>query len=111
MLPVSKLRLKEKMKYFLIYVIGQLCLYVYVKPFYNEGILYSEIKISGFSIIRCDRVSRAGGGVYVYVSHSTTYDICFTYSNTLCELLILRLQKHTLIIIIMYIPPLCPAED
>ena len=53
----------------------------------HEGILDSEIKISGFSIIRCDRMSRAGGGVCVYVSNSTTYDICLTYSNSVCELL------------------------
>ena len=70
---------KEQMKYYLIYVIGQLCFYVYVKLFLHEGILESKIKISGFSIIRCGRRSRAGGGVCVYVSNSTTYDICLTY--------------------------------
>ena len=43
------------------------------ETFLHEGILDSEIKISGFSIIRCDRMSRAGGGVCVYVSNSTTY--------------------------------------
>ena len=63
------------MKYYLIYVIGQLCFYVYVKLFLHERILDSEINISGFSIIRCDGMSRAGGGVCVYVSNSTTYDI------------------------------------
>ena len=46
--------------------------YVYVKLL-HEGILDSEIKISGFSIIRCDLSSRTGGGVCVYVSNSTTY--------------------------------------
>ena len=49
------------------------------ETFLHEGILDSEIKISGFSIIRCDRSSRTGGGVCVYVSNSTTYDIvCHT---------------------------------
>ena len=33
----------------------------------HEGILDSEIKISGFSIIRCDRSSRTGGGVCVSI--------------------------------------------
>ena len=51
-------------------VLSDLCdrstlFYVYVKLFLHEGILDSEIKISGFSIIRCDRMSRAGGGVCI----------------------------------------------
>ena len=52
------------------------------ETFLHEGILDSEIKISGFSIIRCDRSSRTSGGVCVYVSNSTTYDTCLTYSNS-----------------------------
>ena len=42
------------------------------ETFLHEGILDSEIKLSGFSIIRCDRMSRAGGGVCVYVPNTTT---------------------------------------
>ena len=61
------------------------------ETFLHEGILDSEINISGFSIIRCDCMPRAGGGVCVYVSNSTIYDICLTYSNSVCELLILIL--------------------
>ena len=80
------------------------------ETFLHEGILDSEIKISGFSIIRCDRMSRAGGGVCVYVSNSTTYNICLTYSTSVCELLIVRIHNPALIIILMYCPPSCPAE-
>ena len=80
------------------------------ETFLHEGILDSEIKICGFSIIRCDRMSRDGGGVCVYVPHSTTYDICLTYSNSVCELLIVRIQNPSLIIILMYHTPSCPAE-
>ena len=39
------------MKYYLIYVIGQLCFYVYVKLFLHEGMLDSEINISGFPLL------------------------------------------------------------
>ena len=56
------------------------------ETFLHEGIL-------GFSIIRCDRMSGAGGGVCVHVSNATTYDICLAYSNSVCELLILRPDK------------------
>ena len=47
----------------------------------------------------------------MYVSNSTTYDTCLTYSNSVCELLILRLHKPALIIILMYRPPTCSPED
>ena len=47
----------------------------------------------------------------MYVSNSTTYDICLSYSNSVCELLILRLHKPALIIILMYRPPNCLPED
>ena len=77
----------------------------------HEGILDSEIIISGFSIIRCDRMSRAGGGVCVYVSNSTAYDIWLTYSNSVCELLMVRIHNPVHIIILMYRPPSCPAEE
>ena len=47
----------------------------------------------------------------MYVSKSTTYDICLADSNYVCELLILRLLKPALIIILMYRPPTCSPED
>ena len=47
----------------------------------------------------------------MHVPNLTTYDICLTYSNYVCELLILRLHKPALIIILMYCPPSCSAED
>ena len=81
------------------------------ETFLHEGILDSDMKISGFSIIRCVRSSRTGGGVCLYVSNSTTYDICLVYSNSLCLLLILRLLKPALIIMLMYRAPTCSPED
>ena len=81
------------------------------ETFLHERILDSEIKISDFSIIICDRSSRTGGGVCVYVSNSATYGICLAYSNSVCELLILRLHKSALIIILLYCPPPCSPED
>ena len=47
----------------------------------------------------------------MYVSNSTTYDICLVYSNSVCELFILRLHKPVLIIIIMCRPTMCSPED
>ena len=46
----------------------------------------------------------------MHVTNSTTYDICLAYSNSVCELVILRIHKPALVIILMYPPPSCPAE-
>ena len=46
----------------------------------------------------------------MYQTQLPTYDICLTYSNSVCELLIVRIHNPDLIIILMYRPPSCPAE-
>ena len=55
-------------------------------------------------VIRCDHMSRAGDGVCVYVSNSTTYDICLTYSNSVCEL---QYSESTNQLLLLFS---CPAE-
>ena len=37
------------------------------ETFLHEGILDSEVQITGFIIVRSDRVSRPGGGVCLYL--------------------------------------------
>ena len=71
--------------------------------FLNNKILTSHDLLNIFIIVII-------GGVCVYVSNSTIYDICLTYSNSVCELLIVRIHNPALIIILMYRPPSCPAE-
>ena len=39
------------------------------ETFFCEGIFDSEIKISSFSSFRCEHMSRAGSGVYVYAGY------------------------------------------
>ena len=53
--------------------------------------------IHDFTITRCDRRLRMGGGVCMYVKNSFNFTTCVSYSNsTNCELLIVRLHDPSL---------------
>ena len=70
-----------------------------------------EIQIPYFSITRCDRLSRVGGGVCIYMKKSVNFTTCVNYSNSVCELLILKLHTPSLIVILMYRPPSCTINE
>ena len=73
----------------------------------HDGIQDSEIQIPDFSIARIDRYSTVGGGVCMYVRNTVNLKICLCFSNSVCELLILKLQNPPIIMIIIYRPPSC----
>ena len=81
------------------------------ETFLFDGINNSEIHLPDFTVIRCDRISREGGGVCIYMRNSILFKICLQFSNTVCELLIVRLQTPALIIIHVYRPPSCSVTD
>ena len=87
-------------------------MFIYLcETFLHEGILDSEVQIPGFIIVRSDRVSRPGGGVCLYFRKNLIYKICRKYSNSVCDLLIVKIRSPDLIIILVYIPPSCPLSD
>ena len=43
----------------------------------------------------------------MYVRNTVIFLICLCFSNSVCELLILKLQNPSIIIIIIYRPPSC----
>ena len=53
----------------------------------NSSIEDSEIQINNFSVTRCDRKDRKGGGVVLYVKSSFTTRTLLSYCNTVCEVL------------------------
>ena len=69
------------------------------ETFIHEGILDSEVQISGISIVRCDRVSRPGGEVCMYLRNKLIYKIFLTYSNPGCDLVVVKIQSPDRIII------------
>ena len=81
------------------------------ETFLFDSIKDSKIHLPDFTVIRCDRISREGGGVCIYLRNSILFKICLQFSNTVSELLIVRLQTPALIIILVYRPPSCSVTD
>ena len=81
------------------------------ETFLSDVISDSEISISNYNIIRCDRYSRIGGGVCIYLKQSICYDLLLSYSNSVCDLLIIRLIQPELIVILIYGPPSCSGPQ
>ena len=77
----------------------------------KDDILDSEIQKPGFSMIRCDRKARVGDGVCVYLRHSVGFDTSLSYSNSVCEVLVLRLHQPSLLLVLLYRPPSCSIVD
>ena len=82
---------------------------MFCETWLKDDILDSEIQIPDFSLIRFVRKVRAGGGVCVYLRHSVGFDTCLSYSNSMCEVLVLRLHQPSLILVLLYRPPSCSA--
>ena len=64
------------------------------ETFLHEGILDNEVQIPGFIIVRNDRVSRPGGGVCLYLRKNLNYKICLKYSNSVYDLLIVKITSY-----------------
>ena len=92
---------KQKLKF-----LADLC-----ETFLHDGIGDSEIQIPEFSITRCDRLSRVGGGVCIYLRNSVNFITCVNYSNSVCELLIIKINHPSLIVILIYRPPSCTTNE
>ena len=87
------------------------------ETYLTNDILDAEVDIPGFSIVRCDslidwiELGIIGGGVCIYVRESLLFEKCLSFSNSVCELLIIKILNPQLVIILLYRPPSCsPAE-
>ena len=112
-LNVPRLFTKTKLRYKVMFdLCGPLTLFLCLyEAFLMDSINDSEIQIPGFSIIRCDRLLRECGGVCIYVRSTKSFSVCLKYSNSICDLLIVKLHQPSLIIILMYRPPTCPITE
>ena len=59
----------------------------------------------GYSILRCDRESRQGGGVALYIREDLTGDILCSYDNGVCELLVVMVHQLNTVVVVVYRPP------
>ena len=54
----------------------------FCETFLHDGIQDSKIQIPDFSIIRSDRYSTVGGGVFAYVGNTVNFLICLFFQNS-----------------------------
>ena len=67
----------------------------------------SRIVKSKSLMFQLQEVTVTQGLVVVYVRNTVNFKICLCFSNSVCELLILKLQSPSIIIIVIYRPPSC----
>ena len=113
LLNIARLFTKTKSKYKVLYDLCSLStLFICLcETFLTDDISDSEIQIPEFSIVRCECHLREGGGVCIYVRTTNPFNVCVKYSNSICDLLIINIHHPSLIIIMMYHPPSCPAIE
>ena len=58
----------------------------------------------GYTIFRCDRDNRDGGGVAVYLRDDLSGDVLGTFDNGVCELLIVQVHQLDTIVAVVYRP-------
>ena len=75
------------------------------ETFLNDNIFDAEIQMQGFNVCRTDRLSRPGGGVCFYIKDHIQFSTCLSFSNDMCEVLIVKLSNPQLVLINTYRPP------
>ena len=100
LLNIARLFTKSKPKFKLLHDLCScttlfLCLCV---TFLFDGINDCEIHIPDFTVIRCDRFSREGCGVCIYLRNSISFKTCLMFSNSVCALLIVSLLTPLLLL-------------
>ena len=77
----------------------------------KQEILDSEIKIKDYDIIRSDRQTRNCGGVAIYLTSDLTYNTILKFSNSVCDVLVIKIPSNNTLICCFYRPPDCyPSE-
>ena len=59
----------------------------------------------GYTLLRCDREGRQGGGVALYLREDLTGDILCSYDNGVCELLVVMVHQLKTAVAVLYRPP------
>ena len=67
----------------------------------------SEIlnKMPGYSIFRCDRDNRDGGGVALILRDEMTGEFLSSFNNEVSQMVIVKIYKQNTVIAIIYRPP------
>ena len=70
-------------------------------------ILDSEMLVNfpNFTLLRSDRSGRSRGGVCLFLRDSLTGEVMCTFSNGVCELLVVRVRQLNTVVVVFYRPP------
>ena len=77
--------------------------------FLRPEIFDLEINMTGFSVERADKECRVGGGVCLFINSKIKYKTLLSYSNSVCEVLVVSVDNPNVIIVNLYRPPSCSA--
>ena len=59
----------------------------------------------GYTVIRQDRHGRIRGGVCLFLRDNLTGEVLCSYSNGVCEVLIVKVYQLDTIVVVLYRPP------
>ena len=59
----------------------------------------------GYTVLLSDRVGRQRGGVCLFLREDLTGEVLSSYSNGVCELLMVKVPQLNTVVVVMYRPP------
>ena len=69
----------------------------------------AQLEIPGYSLYRCDRGARVGGGVALYPHEKLPITNVKTYDDKYCQVLICTSELQKTLLCVLYRPPECPV--
>ena len=86
---------------------NQALLVAVTETWLHKGVYDAEVlhNFPGFSIFRCDRAGRQGGGVAIYLRDDLTGELIDSIDNGVCELLIVHVHQIDTVVAVCYRPP------
>ena len=73
----------------------------------DSSVFDSEVQhnFSGYSLFRCDREGRVGGGVCLYLREDLTGEVLGSFCNKACQFLVVNIHQLDTVVCPMYHPP------
>ena len=76
------------------------------QPYREVHVVYSYNDINyTYICLRSVYLYKGFRGLCIYIKDSIMFEVCLSYSNSVCELLIVKLDNPSLIIVAIYRPP------
>ena len=73
----------------------------------HKGVFDAEVShdFPGYTLHRCDREGRQGGGVALYLRNDLTGEVIGSEDNGVCELLLVHVHQLNTVVAVLYRPP------